>query len=612
MTVLKNLGKLLTKKDLQVSTRAHNEPCSNLITPKNFPINKTHEDKRNPKQTHLPKRPSVAISFKNEDKKHIHRKGTLGKSLIPMKELKELNRGFNKKIVHEYLSPLSKTNFKRLDPNLKYDFKKAEAFTTYSKTVQRNLVNGLTSNVESINYQKFLSKLLSILMKNSTHIKQLSAIPNFNYSLSGSNNIYLNYTCEEVPALPDFDKNPELFENYIGILTHTNFLYKNSSRLNGIIPKILRNLMHPSNIKTLKLRTVNTYNDVIYYFGTKHDFASSREVFAQMKLESCSPNTRTYNLLLRNILRNLRLNKSKPIYDEVIFYLEDMESHGVKPDLVTWLTCYNFLNENLSRQIFIEQMISLGFPITNEVLYAIVKTSDKIDYMLQSKNKAKDNTSNNDNDHTLSEILGILKEHKIPLNLKLFNYCIKKLLYEDNYPVAMKIVEYAINNQDSDSKLFKPNHKTLNLFLVYLANKGRLDLSIMTFNTFASRFKIKPTIDSFNQMFKALVRNGYSTHFSVVSKIIHTWQNDWNCGRRQSYWHIKAQAISKFNCQAKEVGLMELEEKSKLLKNLIWSKDLAYTIKVWNECKHLHYHLRYLGCIPPHMKGTIGTSLEKN
>lgn len=386
----------------------------------------------------------------------------------------------------------------------------------------------------------------------------------------------------ELPPIPNFAKHPELFAKYITLLTHTTFYYRKSSLLNGVIPKILRNLMHPGNLKTLPLRNADVYNDVIFFYSQRSDYASCRELFSQMKLEAIKPNTTTFNLLLRNTLKNSHIRKKEPSLKEAIYHLKQMLHHGVKADSVTWVTCYNLLLDNMSRDVFLEKLIECHVPITPQLVLAVM-------------------TSSNENS---SRVLKFLSEHSVPLDSKLFNFCMKRLLDEGKCEAAWAFLNHAHKNVS-----FKLNQESLNIFLRSFAESGRLDLALLTFNTATRQFKIAATLNSFDMLLKALVRNGYTSNFPTIFEYLCRKRRHHTHGVQvYSYWLSKAQLIVKFNMKS-QANETKIERANKLLDNAIWDSD-GLKWKCWNECKPSYRKLfRFLGCVPTTLKPTRKTSI---
>lgn len=480
-----------------------------------------------------------------------------------------MGSNFQKKAVKEYLSPLQTHDFSRHDIRDDYDAKKASRMHQNAKRATKSKDS---QHILFSSSRQFVGDLLGALVACSS--KQIEA------SSEKVVRCFPKWTFDEIPRIPNFSANPTLFEDYIGILTHTNFLYKNSSSTSGAVPMILRNLMHPANLKTLYLRTTRTYNDLIYYFCEKFDFASCREIFAQMRIEGVPRNSITYNLMLRSVLKNSHIRKSKPIDGEVLYYLRNMAKNQIEADAVTWATCYNFLNEDVSRSIYVEKMQEREVPLTGDFIYTVLRNGP----------------------YSSKECLQFLAQNKVPLNSKLFKLSIDRLLQEDRANVAWLFLEHTVLKKD---KGFMIGNVTLNAFLRHFASKGRLDMAIATFNTCVQDYHMRPDNHTFEMLFKALAANGYTKNFSLVLEFLKELRKECKLGERNNYWLVRASAISRFNVRRSNTFAQGKKDETKaLLNRLKWSlTSSGFTTKMWKENgPPVRTICRFLGCIPKPLK----------
>lgn len=469
---------------------------------------------------------------------------------------------FARNMVQEYLSPLRAHPLKRHKVNNNYDQEKSKSFTRIYKHIKRKESEGTIGIGMS---QQFLGDLLASLIANTPKDAPMK-------KREGIRKYYDKFTFDEVPPIPDFNKEPGKYETYIGMLTHTNFQHRNSSKSNGIVPKILRNLIHPGNIKTMHLRNVNVYNDLIYFFSEKFDFATCRELFVQMKTESISPNTSTYNLMLRSVLKNSHIRKEKSPDSEVLYYLKNMKAYSVSVDHITWTTCYNFLSNDISRDIYIEQMLTHNIQMTSKFLFTVFKNGN----------------------YSSSEQLDFMVKNSIPISSDLFDLSISKLLQEGRIKIAWAFMIYAIKKDDKDLKV---NFQTINKFLRVFAEKGRIDLALLAFNTFTKEYVMKPDPHTMEMLFKALVNNGYSANFSTVLQYLKDIKQSYNFGRYKSYWVVKCDSIVEFNCK-KQCTKESIQKANQLLNGFKWHST-EFPEQIWenNEVNNRKC-LRFLGCTP--------------
>ncbi|CEP63555.1 Aep3p LALA0_S08e05270g [Lachancea lanzarotensis] len=479
-------------------------------------------------------------------------------------KLRMVGRGsfFERQTAQEFLKPYAAHQFARHTVEPSYDVDYAKANYTALKKLKTSKKSEMLLFNASKGYVEEMIPLLVLLTPREA-------------TMSTAKRRFRSEVFTEIPPIPDFAKQPKTFGTYIATLTHSRFYYKKSTMLNGVIPKILRNLIHPSNFKTIELRNVDVFNDVIFFFSERSDYATCRELFAQMKLENVTPNTKTLNLMLRNVLKKSHIRSVKNPLSEALYYLRQMQHHDIQADAVTWTTCYNLLMESLSRGVFLEKLLERGVPITPPLVLAILRSED-----LNS-----------------SQLLRFLTSNYVPLDTKLFNFCLKTLLIEKKYDTAWAFVDHAHKNA-----AFKLNHECLNVFLRHFAEKGRLDLALLTFNSAITTYGITTNLHSFDMLAKALSRNGYTRNFPLVLEHLRKSKRAYTDEVQVfSYWLSKAQAISKFNIQ-RQVTDGDLERTRAILQNARWdSKGMRWDC--WNDCSpSLRKVFRFLGCVPQDIK----------
>ncbi|CAM9018617.1 unnamed protein product [Wickerhamomyces anomalus] len=255
---------------------------------------------------------------------------------------------FERKSVESYLKPLGSTYLKRANIEADEFFQKQEAQERhiFNKNL-KSLENSSTVmfNLEQENIRLILEKLVAVT---PAPPDPTTAAPKI--SLNDESKRYKkkppSHVYTEIPPVPDF-YDVSVFEEYIYLLTHSTFHHKKSSKFNGIIPKILKNLFHPLNSNTISLRTVNSYNDVIFYFSKKWNIATCRELLVQMKIENVKPNATTFNLMLKNLLTHQTIRHVADPYKISLQYLTEMKKYGIEADLVTWNIMFNLLKDDI-------------------------------------------------------------------------------------------------------------------------------------------------------------------------------------------------------------------------------------------------------------------------
>lgn len=554
MNVLHRLGEILAKDGIKKSALFREEVLPSMFN-------------KNVKPSPIIPKPKIVRQCVN-NKTCIVVPKKVPKNLKVKENIGHVGKGskFGKKVAKEYLSPLQGRPLSRHNIIDDYDAEKAKRLHGQVKYVEKNpkLHDALLTR-----FLRSTGDMLAALIACSP--------PKMKVNSQQTKKIYLKYSKHELPQIPNFENDPRYFENYIGLLSHTEFLHKNSSSTNGIVPKILRNLMHPANIKTLHLRTTRCYNDLIFYFSEKFDFATCRELFVQMKVENVTPNTVTYNLLLRSVLKNSHIRKNKFFDEEVLYYLKNMETSGIEADSVTWTTCYNLLGDDVSRLLFVEQMHERNVPFTEDFIYTVLRNGD----------------------YSSNECLVFLTNHQVPLNPKTFKLCVSRLLLEDRLDVAWAFLEYTWKNSQGN---LKGGIDVVNQFMREFAAKGRLDLALMTFNTYVKRRAIEPDMHIFEMLFKALVKNGYHRNFAVTLTYIQNLRKKYGFGNRNNYWLVKALSIVKFNVDP-QLGVVTPEKLERLTSSmnfLEWGVDTtSFTTRVWDSHSiHFKNACRMIGCIP--------------
>ncbi|SCU98061.1 LAMI_0F12816g1_1 [Lachancea mirantina] len=473
---------------------------------------------------------------------------------------------FERRTVQDYLAPLNEHRLTRHRIENRYDATIAQRNHRLLKKIQDSEDAGTLFFNQ---FHQYVVQMISLLILLTP--KKINVEHNI-LSFQGE-----KFT--ELPPIPNFKQSPDQFEAYVSMLCHSKFFYKKSSSMNGIVSKILRNLMHPSNVNTLGLKSVNCFNDVILFYSERFEFASCREFYAQMKIEGVKPNSKTFNLLIRGVLKNSHLRKRTSSFDDLIFFLKQMRQHQIHADTITWTTCYNLLLDDISRDLYMSKMMECSVPITGPFILAVLKNASL----------------------TASQTLRFLSDHSVPLTLDLFNVCVSKLVEEEKFEVAWAFMKHVHSNGN-----VRIDFSSLNIFLRKFAEAGRLDMALLTYNTAISDYTMKPNLHTFDMLFKALVRNGYTDNFNGVFQylkqklITHT-----NSVNVFSYWRMKAHAMAKFNIKKRH------DDKEFMhLKNMLDALKFDGRGMKWN-CwrdygKSMRKSLRLLGTIPPNMKEKSG------
>lgn len=358
----------------------------------------------------------------------------------------------------------------------------------------------------------------------------------------------------EIPPIPNFSEYPEQFEDYIYRITHSTFHHKQSSKFNGIIPKMLRNMFHPLNSNTLNIRTADSFNYVIHYFVKKWDIATCRELIVQMKAEHKTPTTTTYNIMLNALttLQNI-IHKSDP-YKIALKHLTQMKRYNLKADVVTWNIVFNILRDDPSKEILVQKRKELKVPIDDYFTYSLMKHFSKRDGITGKK------------------LLEVMRELGFALDGRLVTLVVKMLISERQFTNALKIVSFAHENESMN---YRANRKSLNKFLDEFAKLKRVDLCIGAMNTFERSFGVTADYDTYTLLFEAMARSGYwKDKYALCKVLYHRMLNDLGVVAGD-YWLKKLRSRLKF-IHDYDVNLSyPLTEKERNLEKII--TEFAFT-----------------------------------
>ncbi|AGO13860.1 AaceriAGL007Wp [[Ashbya] aceris (nom. inval.)] len=463
-------------------------------------------------------------------------------------------------MVRSYLEATGSSHFARLNPP-SYDKISTQEFYAKLKALQRYTEGEeVLFQMSSVEVSEIISRLVKLTPEGHQVPDEQRRFPK---------ELFIN-----VPPVPKFNGDPGILEQYIGILTHSAFYYQRTSHTDPI-PHILRDLLHPHNQATAPLRTTTMFNDLIYYFGKKSDYASCREYYSQMKLEKKIPNIETYRLLFLNLLKNMQIPKKQLPYKEMLFYFNDMEKFGVPADAKIWAYSYHLLVENVSKRLLLEKMIQHNAPISPDFIVSILRTLD-VD---------------------CKAILEFAKDYSIPVTPKMLKLCISKLCKEYKFESAWQLLTSLSRSTDVVST------GSVNILINALAEKGRVDLTLLTYNSMKLQLGVTPDLRTHRLMFKAIARNGYHENFQDV----YHW-TVWNMKRCTSgwfdhdAWSRRCESIIKQKCgNVTTPTEQNMEQIQALLQDGVWD-NRGLCKRCWGEYRELRRIFRLLGSIPPAYK----------
>ena len=592
MSTLSQLAKIVTKYGLKEaspantvatitgnSTRASSEtanstraPRATLVTPETFAGDDTGSTKVNKQQ--------------KRDIQSIERADTV-RLLKENESLIGKGSKFHRRIVQDMLSPFRETHpFRRLEinDNSSYDVKKAQTMYKLKTDIQKNPTFRKTED------EFFLREVLPLLEKLTPPTAPPPLHPHkYHYPLRIKNSIherdrkpfdsyiYPRDTHSEIPPIPNLQNDPtptETLIKYTGLLTHTKFHFKNSSSRVGIIPLLLRTLTHPKNESVRPYLSTEVFDNLLWYFGSlhTHDMAAVRETLSFMKISGCSPSTRSYNFVIRALLTRFGMRATQSVSKKLVYYLGEMFENKVYADEMTWNLVWMFLKSESARVFMWRRMGEFGFKLD---LYNLVSRME----------------FEPDGIDSIVETILLQREQISKGTLKII---IRKLLEREQFNTAWVLMKRFIASG-------RPiDYTVMDVFLATFASRGRLDLTLLVFNTLVNDYNVKPGISSFNLLFKSLVWNGYFKNFPVVYEYLKTLKVDFGLGYKDSYWKLKAESIAKFNC-TKIATVDEISWFRLRMTSFKFARDDELSLTTMDRRKVSHERikmLRYLNCVP--------------
>lgn len=454
---------------------------------------------------------------------------------------------FTKKLILKQLSPIKQTSFKRGETlTTKYDDEKATTLYRLKNDILKDPELSLLID------QNFINQILPTLL----------SLPYKSQVLHHSDNDKLKplpRIIERVPPLPDFSQDPDLFPRYIKLVTHTKVIKDQN------LPILLRTLANPLNNTTTPLHTIETYNDILFYFKNHWDFASMREIFKFVNLHLfVTPNLTTFNIILSSLSQNNKIRKEKDVMIELKFYLKMMNELNLQIDHRTLEIISSFLTTSQGRLQFIQLLKQNGIGVDEWMKLQVMKEYPQ-------------------------EMINYIEGNKINLTTRLVNVVVKSCLHKNDFALAWNFIYCHCSRHCT-------NDQTLNYLLVSLSDKGKLDECLLLYKWFNGKMGVKGNLPTFELILKSHVRNGYSKKFAQI----YEWLNELmkrNTGLNfmpNSYWKLKCQSIIKFNCVDTMAADKEEKEDCYDKLNKLYStfnlETISYNGKdtIWNLSKNVN------------------------
>ncbi|KAK6465174.1 hypothetical protein DFJ63DRAFT_332607 [Scheffersomyces coipomensis] len=294
-----------------------------------------------------------------------------------VEQFKPLLSKFQTKVFQDFLGPLDMPNLKIYSDELP-EFDEASAKRNWkSKNTSRpiNLLNNFLQ--DRGNFDKMMDLLVRIT---PYHLKNVNLDNDLVVSniLREQEQLRINFQFPkniftEVPPIPS-PLTKESFEEYIYLLTHSTFHYRNSSSLTtGIIPDILLYTHKLSNEEFKPFRSAQTYNYLIKYFGyDKNQSSFARQLLLVMNKDDCKPNIGTINNLLKVCQIHSHIRSTGNTYSIVLKYLRLCTKLDIHINLSTFTRVYDCINNIFLKEIFINKIQAINLPIQKNLLVRIL------------------------------------------------------------------------------------------------------------------------------------------------------------------------------------------------------------------------------------------------
>lgn len=336
---------------------------------------------RNIEQAKAPARPPPPTKLAPVSTKYVEipkRERISRKELL--KHRKHL-RGFQKKRFQKFLQELNMPGLKIFDEDLPpYDSARAEANLAAKSGKDRASMFSmfLSERVTFNRMLDFLVELTPLYLKsketvtNPLALQTILKLQDEEYRKDKYN--VPRYHFHEVPPFPE-PLTKESFREYIYFITHVNIPYRNSSSLlSGIIPEILLYTHLLLNEKFKDLRSAETFNYLIKYFGhDKFQASFAKELLLVMAADGKQPNLETINQLIKICRVHSKRRSLVSSYVVVLKYLNLVKRMGLSVNLTTWTRIYECITNIFLREAYVNKMASINLPILSHMCVRILE-----------------------------------------------------------------------------------------------------------------------------------------------------------------------------------------------------------------------------------------------
>lgn len=265
-------------------------------------------------------------------------------------------------IYREFLQPLNIKNLKLMSSADEFDENSARI--QWERAKHRGIPNSDTFLLQD---RMFFHKMMDYLSTLVTEdLKSTDVIKSARYECP-------SISFDELPRVP-YPLTPSLFREYIYILTHQKFLYRNSLSLKlGIVARILLYTHSLENDEFRSVRSVHTYNYLIKWFGyDKNQSSFARVLLLMMRKDGHLPNTDTINNLLKCTQIHSHIRSNTNTYQVVLEYLRLARKLNIAIDLSTFSRIYDCINNIFLRELFLARVQHMDLPMLEHLVYKIL------------------------------------------------------------------------------------------------------------------------------------------------------------------------------------------------------------------------------------------------
>lgn len=304
--------------------------------------------------------------------------------LLPPPDVARLRphlKGFQKTRFQHFLAPLNMPRLKMFEGDVEpYDARRAQANLAAKKSADHVAMFGyfLEERHAFVRMLDLLVELTPDRLKDPQAIQDPAAL---HATLDAEEQAYRatqyptpRYHFLEVPPMPQ-PLTQKTFHEYIHYLTHTKVLFRNSlSTSSGVVPELLLHTHSLDNAEFAHLRTTETYNCLIKFFGyDKFQSSFARALLLVMAKDGHKPNINTIHMLLKVCRSHTQRRSLASTYNIVTRYLGIVKKLELSVGLTTWNRVYDCIDNIFLKELFLERMLAISLPVTDNLCLQILQ-----------------------------------------------------------------------------------------------------------------------------------------------------------------------------------------------------------------------------------------------